>query len=48
MKDLDAPVTNWVEQIAKGRVTGAQQVSGGGRIGFTVDLEARDLSLIHI
>jgi len=42
MNALDAPVINWVEQIAKGRVTGAQQVSGGGRIGFTVDLEARE------
>ena len=42
MNELEAPVTGWIEQITGGRITGAQQVSGGGRVGFTVDLDARD------
>ena len=40
MTELEAPVISWIEQAAGGRVTGAQQVSGGGRIGFTIDLDA--------
>jgi sugar lactone lactonase YvrE len=39
---LEAPVTSWIEEIADARVTEAKQVAGGGRTGFTIDLEARD------
>jgi len=41
LNELEAPVTSWIEHVADGRVTGAQQVAGGGRVGFTVDLDAR-------
>jgi aminoglycoside phosphotransferase (APT) family kinase protein len=42
VNELEAPVVAWIEQIAGGRVTCAQQVAGGGRVGFSVDLDARD------
>jgi aminoglycoside phosphotransferase (APT) family kinase protein len=42
MSDLGASVTGWIEQVADGEVIDAAQVSGGGRTGFTVDVEARD------
>jgi aminoglycoside phosphotransferase (APT) family kinase protein len=42
MNDLDASVTAWIERVADGEVVEAAQVSGGGRIGFTVDVMAPD------
>jgi aminoglycoside phosphotransferase (APT) family kinase protein len=42
MNDLDASVIGWIERVADGEVVGAAQVSGGGRIGFTVDVKAPD------
>jgi aminoglycoside phosphotransferase (APT) family kinase protein len=42
MNDLDATVTRWIERVADGEVIDAVQVSGGGRIGFTVDVKAPD------
>lgn len=40
MNELDATVTAWIEQAAGGEVVAAQQVSAGGRLGFTVDVAA--------
>ena len=42
MNDLDASVIGWIERVTDGEVVGAAQVSGGGRIGFTVDVKAPD------
>ena len=42
MTDLDASVIGWIERVADGEVVDTAQVSGGGRIGFTVDVKAPD------
>jgi aminoglycoside phosphotransferase (APT) family kinase protein len=42
MSELEAPVVNWIEDAAGGRVTHTQQVAGGGRAGFAVDVQAPD------
>jgi aminoglycoside phosphotransferase (APT) family kinase protein len=42
MTELEAPVVSWIEDVAGGRVTHAQQVAGGGRAGFAVDVQAPD------
>ena len=40
--ELGAPVVSWIEAVAGGRVARVQQVAGGGRAGYAVDVQASD------